>query len=898
MTRKAPVLFFVFTLLLLVGGIANAQTAKQRVLQNTDIEGLYALSKELFIEDSLDFARAHKLAKKHDWPLEMESENGFMQLVGVNENGSPRYVMSLNRNAARTISTDKVHNAGGLGYNLEGQNMIIGEWDGGGVRNTHQEFGNRVNRRDGASGTNSHATHVAGTLIASGVRASAKGMAPKATLWAYDWNTDGSEMASAAAQGLLVSNHSYGSRVGWSSSGNTWYWNGNISISAFEDYKFGYYDNRARDWDRMARMAPYYLIVKAAGNDRNDSRTGSHRYWDGSAWRTSSATRKKDGDYDCLPTYANAKNILLVGAVGDLTNGYSNPNGVAMTNFSAWGPTDDGRIKPDIVGNGLSVYSTTNNSNTSYGNSNGTSMAAPSVAGSCLLLQQHYNNENSRYMKSATLKALVIHTADEAGNAAGPDYKFGWGLMNTKKAVELISDNSVFIEERTLVNGNQDEQVVFSNGSSPITVTIAWTDIEGTVHAPALNSTNLKLVNDLDVRLVNINTGAQYFPYVLNPLVRAAAATKGNNVRDNVEKLHYSNIPAGNYYLRVSHKGALSGGRQDYSIIGQGFIDGPRADFTVSQSTLCAGDTVFMTDKSSNGVNAWQWTYTGATSSGSTQRNPYAIFSQPGNYSITLRALDGALFDTKTVNITVSDFPNAGIVEVDTAYCKSERNSVVLTPIEGNGKWDGGSWMVFIDSCKFRPSSLAVGDYIAYHTLTNQAGCADVDTVIVRIRENPTASLSLGQTDFCSDESGFIITGGSPNGGNYFINEVPNQRFDPKQMSIGSHKISYEYTDTNGCMGSTEQYVWVEDCMGISSAENNAVIEVFPNPFSNYVKLSNIPKGSAIRVTDVLGAEVAVSILEKEGDVVMDLPNCRKGVYFLSVTNDHYRFQTIRLLKE
>jgi hypothetical protein len=58
-----------------------------------------------------------------------------------------------------------------------------------------------------------------------------------------------------------------------------------------------------------------------------------------------------------------------------------------MSSFSAWGPTDDGRIKPDIVADGVNVVSSTNASlTTSYGSFSGTSMASPNAAGSLFLL--------------------------------------------------------------------------------------------------------------------------------------------------------------------------------------------------------------------------------------------------------------------------------------------------------------------------------------------------------------------------------------------------------------------------------------------------------------------------------------------------------------------------------
>lgn len=119
-----------------------------------------------------------------------------------------------------------------------------------------------------------------------------------------------------------------------------------------------------------------------------------------------------------------AKNILTVGAVNDVNGGYlplQGPASVQMTGFSSYGPTDDGRIKPDLVANGWLLLSTWGEPNY-FAVIAGTSMAAPSVAGSLLLVQEHYEDMHGSddFMRAATLKALAIHSADETGAADGP----------------------------------------------------------------------------------------------------------------------------------------------------------------------------------------------------------------------------------------------------------------------------------------------------------------------------------------------------------------------------------------------------------------------------------------------------------------------------------------------
>jgi len=533
-----------------------------------------------------------------------------MQLMFIDERGLPAFYTVTNLNAARTISTDDVWPGGSIGLSLIGSGTSLGRlgiWDGGGVLTSHQEFGGRVANMDNPDGTHYHATHVAGTMVAGGVKSQAKGMSYQGTLAAYDWDYDESEMGTAAAAGMNVSNHSYGYVVGWRYN-NDWYWYGDIGISTTEDYSFGYYDDYVRYWDEISYYAPYYLIVKSAGNDRTDSGPGAgggHYVWDG-GWVWSTDTRDEDcapNGYDCIGWRGNAKNILTVGAVGDIMGGYSAPGDVNMASFSSWGPTDDGRIKPDLVANGISLYSCMNADDTDYGLLSGTSMSTPNASGSINLLVRHYETTHDNQTPLAsTMKAVVIHTADEAGPYTGPDYMFGWGLMNTASAAQQISDDAAtpgMIVEVPLTDAVSHEYLLESDGASPLRVTLVWTDPPGNPPAPSLDPTDLMLVNDLDIRLEHIASATIYQPYVLDPANPAGAATTGDNFRDNVEQIHVSSPTAGIYRITISHKGTLSA-TQYYSIVmskpqacvdsdGDGFGD-PDTPGNTCPDDNCPGD--------------------------------------------------------------------------------------------------------------------------------------------------------------------------------------------------------------------------------------------------------------------------------------------------------------------
>lgn len=492
--------------------------------------------------------------------------------------GVPVYYITDNANAAISIGANKLHTGGGLGYTLNGQGMQIGEWDGGATLVGHQEFGNRATQSDNATSLSNHATHVAGTMIASGVQASAKGMAPQASLLANDWNNDNSEMATAASNGLILSNHSYGIVSGWAygpwaTGSSSWHWFGDPLVSSVEDYKFGYYSYNARVWDQIANNAPNYLIVKSAGNDRNDTYSGGHYVWQNGGWSYSTATRNSDGNsdgYDCISGEGVSKNVMTIGAVDDVLS-YSGPSSVSMSSFSGWGPTDDGRIKPDLVANGVMLYSALATGSTSYGSMSGTSMSGPSATGGLALVQQHAYNTTNNYLKSSTLKGLAIHTAKEAGSAQGPDYQFGWGLLDVERAVEVLDDTLAMVGTHVLSNSST-YSTTLTLSSLPVRITIAWNDPAGTpVTSNLLNNTTSMLVNDLDVRLT-APSGQVHYPYVLNPNAPSSAATTGDNVRDNVEMIDLPNgVAPGSYTLTVSHKGTLAA-NQEFALIVTGSL--------------------------------------------------------------------------------------------------------------------------------------------------------------------------------------------------------------------------------------------------------------------------------------------------------------------------------------
>ncbi|RZK47149.1 MAG: peptidase S8, partial [Pedobacter sp.] len=574
----------------------QAQTTTNRSI-------LQKASTDAAIQEQKDYLRLKQLASEKKWPLMTRGKNGAIaKLVGIDPSGDPLYVTTYDNLAgAATVRTNLLWPGAATGINLTGSSANIkgkiAIWDGGAVLATHVELNGRVLQKDNPATTEDHSTHVAGIMINSGVNPIAKGMAYGAQqLLAYDFSNHVSEMLSEAPN-LLISNHSYGTISGWYYNDGDSRWEFRGEFGANEDYKFGYYDAEARNWDSIAYNAPNYLIVKAAGNNRDVNGPAiGQKYFRYNASNTiidagnRPAGISSNDSFDILPTYSVAKNVLTVGAVNPITGGYSRPSDVILSSFTSWGPTDDGRIKPDIVTDGVDLYSGIASGNNAYAYLSGTSMATPVASGSIFLLQEYYSKLNSgAFMRAATLKGLVIHTADEAGAADGPDYMHGWGLLNMERAASVITSANTdqLIQERTLSNGGTYSQSVVASGKGTLVATISWTDPKGTVNTTnRLNNAEKKLINDLDVRITGgSNT---YLPYILDPARRNNAATNGDNVLDNVEKIVIPGaIPGQTYNITVSHKGTLERGTQAFSLL----VSGVGGNAYCASTATAAGNT-------------------------------------------------------------------------------------------------------------------------------------------------------------------------------------------------------------------------------------------------------------------------------------------------------------------
>jgi uncharacterized delta-60 repeat protein len=501
--------------------------------------------------EELEKARRHALFAKAlalGIPLRIDKEGGGLSELFAFRGDRPLYRTTLNINAAISSAANLIRQT--APYNLSGAGLKVGVWDAGSVRATHREFGARVTKQDPTAGDDDHATHVAGTVAATGVEVRAGGMAPLLGVDSYDWFEDTTELTAAGASSaadnskLPLSNHSYGADTAF------------VSVS-----DWGRYHSETRNLDSVAAATPYLLQFWSAGNEQDFF------------------TAK--GGFETISFWNLAKNIMTVGAVNDaVTSGLRDPAKGTMSSFSSWGPCDDGRIKPDVVANGVGLFSPVATGDAAYDNYDGTSMASPSAMGSAALLVELYKREFAgQFPRASLLKALLIHTADDLGNA-GPDYKYGWGLIDVKDAADLILAHKADpvlrpkFYEGQLSNTAKTQTHSFTwDGTTPLKATLVWTDPAGTAQS-GVDSRTPNLVHNLDLRITAPDGTTVFQPFVM-PFVgtwttasMSLPATKGDNNTDNVEQVS-AGLPGqlGTYTMTVTVDGTLTTTTQDYSIV-------------------------------------------------------------------------------------------------------------------------------------------------------------------------------------------------------------------------------------------------------------------------------------------------------------------------------------------
>ena len=508
--------------------------------------------------------------------------------------------------------------------------------------------------------TQDHGTHVAGTIAGDnfanpGVRDSADGMAPAAKLVIQDGGYATDNCADLPALGCPVVDlnpifqqaYNQGARI----HSNSWGDDENNPVK-------GLYTAGSEDSDEFMWNHKDFLLVYAAGNDGpGNGRIGSP---------------------------ATAKNVVAVGAT------LRGSSAQSMASFSSCGPTQDGRIKPDVTLPGSSIISANSDNNTGSNNCNtksssGTSMAAPGVAGAAALVREYFvdgfypsgsaNGSDSLTPSAALLKATLISSGQNMTGVSGwPANCEGWGRVALDDALELSGDSrSLIVDDNAgFAQGSSNDTVTYDiqvdSSSEALKVSLVWTDY------PSTPAAGTHLVNDLDLE-VSGPSGS----FKGNVFSGGVSTTGGSADRLNsVEQVLVASPTAGSYTVTV-RSFTVPQGPQPFALVITGDVSecappgcnaAPSVSITspADGSSATAGDSVSFAGTASDPEDgnltaglSWSSSLDGAIGSGgSFSTSSLSV----GNHTITASVTDsGSQSGSDSIALTINPIGGGGVCD-------------------------------------------------------------------------------------------------------------------------------------------------------------------------------------------------------------------------------------------
>ena len=739
---------------------------------------------------------------------------------------------------------------------------IFPQWNGNGLSVSVKE--NRPDTSDidfagrylsttlSSSTTSSHASNMA-TMIAGGGNSWYTG---KGAAWA-------SVISSSSFANLLpdppavlqqynvsVQNHSYG-----------------VGIENF-------YGADAAMYDANMISDPVLLNVFSSGNS-------------GTLSSTSGTYSGINGFANLTGSFKMAKNIITVGATDSFGN-------VAIQ--SSKGPAYDGRVKPELVAFGI----------------DGSSGAAALVSGVSLMLQQQYKQMNGSMPANALIKAILLNSADDQGNKE-IDYSNGYGSLNALNAVRTVQLGRHY--SGTIGNGaTQSFPLSIPAGIKKLKITLAWPDPAATANAAKA------LVNDLDMELLNSATNETWKPWVLNKYPHIDSlkqlATRKKDSLNNVEQVTIDVPAAGNYQISV--KGyAITTTTQNFYIAYQfdssdifewHFPTAPDPVFAASANTVRWNSTYTAAtgklDYSIDNGNTWQLVDAAADlSKGYYNWNAPVVFS-----TALLKMTIGAnQFTSDTFVIAARTPTGIGFNCPDSFLFYWNKLPTVNT------------YRIYkLGSRYLEPIIITMDSFVVLQKNTNPSlyyAAAPVITGREGVKSY-TINYTLQGVD-CYIRSFFATLVNNTAalsislGSLYNINKIVLEKFDgtgfrPIQQVTNNTSLLVNFTDNNLTKGLNIYRIKLELVGGgiVYSLEEyifyfrGSDYVVYPNPARQYADINIAQKEVDKAIMQVFNAAGAKVFEKQLDDRINIIPagKLSKGFYFIHITNNGSRKQTLKLV--
>ncbi len=513
------------------------------------------LDVNLQVYPHISIAQGAELCRRLGMTILLEgNQNGFLQVRFLQDNleaiAALPWVRSLELMPPPSLPDDVRGRALHRSNSLDGDHALSKKFNGEGVSvlvrddgplGPHIDYQGRLFNLTDQGGNGTHGDGVGGILAGAGnLDPTKKGMAAGATVYAIRYTPEFQDQTLPLhlEKNVTVTNTSYsnGCNLGYTLASQT------VDKQIFE--------------------SPTLMHVFSAGNSNGIANCLS--YGAGNQWGNITGGHKM------------AKNAIVT------ANLYSD---ATIVESSSRGPAYDGRLKPDISANGNEQFSTDHNN--AYLEFGGTSAAAPGIAGCLAQLTHAYKTlHGGEQPNAALLKAAILNTANDLGNP-GPDFKFGWGHVNARRALRLLEENRWL--EGEIEQGEQKTYAFQISGNvRQARIMLYWAD------PPAAVSAAQSLLNDLDLTASANADGSNYLPWKLDPTPDPAIldlpASRSRDSLNNTEQIALDNPALGTYTVKISGT-EVPFGPQRFFLVWEFLTDEIRLTYPAGGEGFVPGET-------------------------------------------------------------------------------------------------------------------------------------------------------------------------------------------------------------------------------------------------------------------------------------------------------------------
>jgi hypothetical protein len=309
----------------------------------------------------------------------------------------------------------------------------------------------------------------------------------------------------------------------------------------------------------------------------------------------------------------------------------------------------------------------------------------------------------------------------------------------------------------------------------------------------------------------------------------------------------------------------------------------PNVTASTNKSLICVGSSATLT---ASGASSYAWSNN--ATSGVTVVSPIVSTT----YTVVGTGTN-ACTAQKTVAVNVYQHPMT--VSQPTTICAGKSVNVSASA----GGISSYTWSNGANAAAISVSPSVTTTYVASaNTQTNGMSCLSSGSVVVTVNALPVLVASAVPASICRKEVSTI----SVTGANTYIwsNIKTDPSFTVAPASAANFTYSVVGTDNNGCEGSTQVVLQVNNCTGISEVNTGAAtVNVYPNPSKGLftVHVATVPHNAVYKVYNSIGALVKEQACNAT-TVTFDLEKEANGVYFIDLMQDGKKITTSRIIKE